>query len=356
MFVEQSNLIEEMELTILTLCHNQVRYLERCIMSIIDLKLPFEYEILLSDDASTDGTWELAQKLAKQYTQIKLTRCNTHDFPCYTNSQRSGWNRQNAYKLATGKYIVFMDGDDYYKEGTQVLCKQWRMLEAHPECTAAMANNLIIKDGAEWDTVCYQDEEKEYAEGQVISSVEYMTNAGLRSAAAFMFRRLENEENPIANLRGFFSDTITTAYYLQFGDIICLDNKVSGYVYVQYPKSASHNDEWTEGDWALWASRCIFIPALVPYWKQHYLHSRKYRGSMLATVKRIRRAKSFNQDVVHMFDDFHMWIYDVCVNEKRTILDKWRLFVLEWVVRVPQYIPIKWEWWYKKIWRLMSEK
>lgn len=343
-----------MELTILTLSHNQVQYLARCIMSIIDLKLPFEYEILLSDDASTDGTWELAQQLAKQYKQIKLTRCDTHDYPCYTNSQRSGWNRQNAYKLATGKYIVFMDGDDYYKEGTQVLCKQWEMLEAHPECTAVMANNLIIQDGASWDTESYQDEKKEYASGQVISSVEYMTKAGLRSAAAFMFRRLENIDNPIANLRGFFSDTITTAYYLQFGDIICLDNKDSGYVYVQYQKSASHNSEWNVGDWAVWASRCIFIPALVPYWKNIYLHSRKYRGSMLATVKRIRQAKSFNPDVVHMFDDFHMWIYDVCAKEKRSIADKWRLLILEWMIRTPQYIPIKGEWWYKKIWNLMS--
>lgn len=343
-----------MELSILTLCHNQVQYLERCIMSIIEQKLPFEYEILLSDDASTDGTWELAQKLAKQYKQIKLTRCDTHDYPCYTNSQRSGWNRQNAYKFATGKYIVFMDGDDYYKEGTQVLRKQWEMHEAHPECTAVMANNLIINDGATWDTVCYQDEVKEYAEGQVISSVEYMTKAGLRSAAAFMFRRLENKENPIANLRGFFSDTVTTAYYLQFGDIICMDNKESGYVYVQYPKSASHNEDWSSGDWAVWASRCIFIPALIPYWKHTYLHSREYRGSMLATVKSIRCSKKFNPNVVHMFDEFHLWIYDVCVKEKRSIADKWRLFKLEWMIRIPQYIPIRSEWWYKKIWKLLS--
>lgn len=344
-----------MELSILTLCHNQVQYLERCIMSIIDQKLAFDYEILLSDDASTDGTWELAQKLAKQYKQIKLTRCDTHDYPCYTNSQRSGWNRQNAYKLATGKYIVFMDGDDYYKEGTQVLRKQWEMLEVHPECTAAMANNLIIKDGETWDTACYQDEEMEYAEGQVISSIDYMTNAGLRSAAAFMFRRLENEDNPIANLRGFFSDTITTAYYLQFGDIICLDNNDSGYVYVQYPKSASHNATWAEQDWLLWGSRCIFIPALIPYWQKPYLQSRKYRGSMLAVVKRIRRNKHFNPDVVHMFDEFHMWIYDVCAKEGQSLADKWIVRQLEWMLRLPQYVPIKCEWWYEKIWRLMSE-
>ena len=343
-----------MELSILTISHNQAQYIERCIMSIINQSLPFKYEILLSDDNSNDGTWELEQKLAKRYPQIKLTRCNTNDFPCYTNSQRSGWNRQNAYKLATAKYIVFMDGDDYYKEGTQVLKKQYDLLEAHPECTAAMANNWKLKDGAEWSTVCFQDEKKEYTEGQIISAVEYMNDVGLRSASAFMFRRKENPVVPISGIRGFYSDTITSAYYLQFGDIICMSNNDSGYVYVQYPKSASHNETWTEQDWLLWGSRCIFIPALVPYWQRPYLHSRKYRGSMLAIVKRIRKNKRFNPDVVHMFDDFHMWIYDVCAKEKRSFVDKWRVRELEWMLRIPQYIPITFERWYEKIWRLMN--
>lgn len=345
-----------MELSILTICHNQAQYLERCIKSIIYLKLPFEYEILLSDDASTDGTWELAQKLAKQYKQIKITQCNTHNYPCYTNSQRSGWNRQNAYKLATGKYIVFMDGDDYYREGTQVLQKQWEMLEAHPECAAAMANAWKLNNGDLWEKVGLQDDLDVYHHGQIISSEEYMNGVGFRLAQTFMFRRQELDVLPITQLRGFFSDTITTAYYLQFGDIICLDNEESGYVWVIYPKSASHNNEWQEQDWYLWASRCIFIPALVPYWKQRYLHSRKYRGSMLAVVKRIRRARRFDYNVVHMFDEFHMWIYDVCAKEKRSLADRWRLFVLEWMIRIPQYVPVRCEWWYKKIWRMIEGK
>lgn len=343
------------ELSIILCSHNQVQYLERCVMSIINQALPFEYEIILSDDASTDGTWELANKLSKRYPQIKPTQCNTHDYPCYTNSQRSGWNRQNAYKLLTGKYVVFIDADDYYKEGTKILLKQWEMLESHPECEAAMANNIIIKEGAAWDTAYYQDQERVYAEGRVISSIEYMNEVNLRSVTAFMFRHKEHADLPMSHLRGFCADTIIAAYYLQFGDIICLDNNDSGYVYVQYLKSASHNSTWQEQDWLLWGSRCIFIPALVPYWQKPYLHSSKYRGSMLAIVKRIRRNKRFNPDIAHMFDEFNLWIYDVCAKEKQSLADKWRVRKLEWMLRIPQYVPIKCEWWYRKIWSLMSE-
>lgn len=303
-----------MELTFLTLSHNQVQYLERCIMSIINQQLPFEYEIILSDDASSDGTWELAQELAAKYPQLKLTQCDTNNVKASTKSLRSGWNRQNAYKLATGKYIVFIDADDYYKDGTEVIKIQHEYLELHPDCVAAMANNWVIKDGESIEKATLQNE-KVYWDRQIITPQQFMEEVSLLSCTAFMFRRVEDEMIKIKDLKGFYSDTAITAYYLQFGNIICLDNEDSGYMYVQYQKSASHNDEWHAQDWAIWASRCIYIPALIPYWRPTYLRSRKFRGSMLATVKRIRRAKSFNQEVVHMFDDLHLWIYDICKSD-----------------------------------------
>ena len=344
-----------MELTILTICHNQVEYLERCILSIINQQLPFDYEIVLGDDASTDGTWELALTLSNRYKQIKVTRCNTNDYPCFTNSQRSGWNRQNAYKLATGKYITFVDADDYYKRGTSVLLEQYKLLESHPNCIAAMANNYMLHDGSKDNTGWFQDN-VDYESGQIISAYEYMGKSQFRCASAFMFRRVESKELPLSVLKGFFSDTITTAYFLQFGDIVCLKNSDSGYVYVQYQKSASHNESWGPQDWALWASRCIFIPYLIPYWKYFYLQSRRYRGSMLATIKRVRKATDFNLDVTRMFEDFDVWFYKI-VRRKRLFRDNIRLFMLEWLVRVPQYIPFGfWKGYYDLIWDFLCSE
>lgn len=344
-----------MELTILTICHNQVEYLERCVLSIINQQLPFDYEIVLGDDASTDGTWELAQQLSDKYQQIKITRCDTNDYPCSTKSQRSGWNRQNAYKLATGKYITFVDADDYYKDGTSVLMQQYNLLESHPDCIAAMANNYMLHDGSTENTAWFQDN-VDYEYGQIISAYEYMCKSQFRCASAFMFRRKESKELPLSVLKGFFSDTITTAYFMQFGDVVCLKNNDSGYVYVQYPKSASHNESWASQDWALWASRCIFIPYLIPYWKHFYLESRRYRASLLATIKRVRKAKEFNVDVVHMFNDFDVWFYKV-VRRKRFLKDDIRLFVLEWLVRIPQYISLDFgRCYYDAIWNLLCSE
>lgn len=343
-------------LTIIVASHNQKELLKRCINSIISQRLTFNYEIILSDDSSTDGSWELTQELAKKYPQIKPVQCNTKEFPCFSTSQHSGWNRQCAYKEATGDYIAFIDADDYYKKDTQVLQQLWELLESHSECAAAMANNWSIEDGAPDDTMVYQDRKFTFSTGQILSAHDYMDRGVFRSVTAFMFRRLEKEDLPISALKGFYIDTVIAAYYLQFGDIVCLEDSESGYVYVQYHKSASHVNEYTAPDWAMWGSRCIYIPSLMPYWRDTYLHSRAYRGSMLSVVKKLRRAKKMNMDVVRMFEDFHIWIYDVCAKEKRTMKDRFRFFILEWIIRIPQYIPIKTEKWYELIWLLMCKE
>lgn len=343
-----------MTLTFITCSHNQVQYLERCIMSIINQSLPFEYEILLSDDNSTDGSWELALKMAEKYPQIKPIRCNTNDYPHYTTSQRSGYNRQCAYKHATGDYICFIDADDYYKEGTHVLQKLWELLESNPSCAAAMTNNWVIEDGASKDTMTYQDKQFTFQTGQIITPEDYINRHVFRSVTAFMFRRLEKEDVPISYLKGFYIDTVIAAYYMQFGDIVCLEDAESGYVYVQYKKSASHCDVYSAGDWAIWGSRCIYIPVLMPSWKPIYLRSRGYRGSMLAVTKRVFRTRTFNPEVIGMFEDLDVWIYRLTAR-KRTFADSCRLFVLAQLIKFTQYVPFHGKWCYGVIWKMIAE-
>ena len=55
-----------MILSVLIISHNQKELLRRCIESVLQQNLPFEHELIISDDASTDGTWELAQEYAEK--------------------------------------------------------------------------------------------------------------------------------------------------------------------------------------------------------------------------------------------------------------------------------------------------
>lgn len=67
------------------------------------------FEVIIVDNQSTDGTYELLQKIAYKNSKIRLFR----------NSENIGWrlNSNKSLSLANGKYIFTLHGDDYYLDG-----------------------------------------------------------------------------------------------------------------------------------------------------------------------------------------------------------------------------------------------
>ena len=62
---------ENIILSIIVIFHNQCELLKRCIDSILRQNIPFSYEIIISDDASNDGSWNLIQEYVEKYSVIK---------------------------------------------------------------------------------------------------------------------------------------------------------------------------------------------------------------------------------------------------------------------------------------------
>lgn len=95
-----------MTLSIIVISHNQREQLKRCLDSILAQSLPFEHEIIITDEASSDGTWEVAQLYASRYSHIRAYSCDTTNYHPANASERCCWNKCNAYQYATGKYIA----------------------------------------------------------------------------------------------------------------------------------------------------------------------------------------------------------------------------------------------------------
>lgn len=86
--------------------YNCEKYLKRCIDSI--LKQDFkDYEIILIDDGSKDSSLKIIKQYSKCDKRIK-----------YIHQKNSGpaIARNNGIDLAEGKYIMFIDSDDYINE------------------------------------------------------------------------------------------------------------------------------------------------------------------------------------------------------------------------------------------------
>lgn len=267
-------------MSILITSHNQGALLERCVNSILTQRLPIEYEIIISDDNSSNETWEIARNFAKSYPMIYAIQCNTDDYRPVNSCQRCGWNQCNAYRNSRGKYFAHIDADDFFCEGTEVLKKQVELLESHPQCSCCMANNYRMNDGEDMDNASL-DNPHPFKTGFVLSSKEYIRNYW-KVDHAFVYRRY-NHEDPTELFGGYYDDTLITDYHIQFGDIVCLND--AGYVYVQYKNSIWNEVVSTNDSWAM--SAVMIIPSLLPKWVDMFRQSRNLLCQLLGVAKLI---------------------------------------------------------------------
>lgn len=84
--------------------YNCEKYLEQCIKSVLSQTLR-ELEAVCVDDGSTDSSWYVLGALAKEDARVKLFK---------QENRGAGAARNLGIKNAQGKYVAFLDADDYY--------------------------------------------------------------------------------------------------------------------------------------------------------------------------------------------------------------------------------------------------
>jgi glycosyltransferase involved in cell wall biosynthesis len=110
------------------LTFNHEPFIRRCLDGFLMQETTFPVEVLIHDDASTDGTAAIVREYEARYPGILR--------PIYqSENQRSRGVRPNIrfnYPRARGRYIALCEGDDYWTDPLQ-LQTQIEFLEAHPE-------------------------------------------------------------------------------------------------------------------------------------------------------------------------------------------------------------------------------
>ena len=322
-------------LSIIIITHNQREEFRRCIESVLTQELPFEHEIIVSDDRSTDGTWELIKEYVTKYPSlIQGYQCNSDDCHPANNSHRSGWNRCNAYHHVRGKYIAHVDADDYFRPGADVYKRQVEMLERHPECSLCMANILRVDEehnlaeGQPWH------EKESFFNGQVIDKHDFVRRNIFILNQAFMMRR-NPDVDPVALYGKRYVDSVITFHHLQFGNVVCVDS--CDYVYVRHAGSIANNVAQTKDHIVLWCLG-LYIPSLIPLWKHDY-----YLGDLQGIRSVVSLARSgyyLSESSLNSLEELKLYIYRV-FGHKRKWHDKVRLFVTTLWIRLMQHARLK---------------
>lgn len=104
--------------SIITPCYNCSKYIGRTIESVIAQTYP-NWELLITDDCSSDNSCEIVEKYSKKDSRVKLLRLE--------KNSGAGPARNNSIQAAQGRYIAFLDSDDMWKP--EKLEKQLRFLQ-----------------------------------------------------------------------------------------------------------------------------------------------------------------------------------------------------------------------------------
>jgi glycosyltransferase involved in cell wall biosynthesis len=92
--------------SIITPCYNSEKFIQETIQSVQNQTYQ-NWEMIIVDDASTDNTVAIIDKIASIDYRIKVIKLN--------KNSGTGIARNSALDFANGKYIAFLDADDLWK-------------------------------------------------------------------------------------------------------------------------------------------------------------------------------------------------------------------------------------------------
>jgi glycosyltransferase involved in cell wall biosynthesis len=113
------------KVSVCVVTYNQEAYVRQCLQSIVDQEAPFDFEIVVGDDCSTDGTRAIVSEFAERYPEIVRPLFHEKNVGPYKNYLA-------VHALAQGQYVAHIDGDDYALPGK--LTAQVAVLDASPDC------------------------------------------------------------------------------------------------------------------------------------------------------------------------------------------------------------------------------
>jgi len=126
-------------------CYNYEKYIEQCIFSVLLQKRDFDIEIIISDDNSTDNSFEISRRIKHCYEDE-----NTK-FILLKNETNLGElnNTKKLLETASGEYIAYLDADDFWIYRFK-LSNQVKFMDDNPDCSMCFTGYIQLINNKEY--------------------------------------------------------------------------------------------------------------------------------------------------------------------------------------------------------------
>lgn len=147
-----------MTFSIIIPCYNAAKTILTCVKSA--LRQSSTTEIIIIDDCSTDGTWDILKALEKEFSNITCSQTPSNGGP--------GRARNVGLKLAKGDWVLFLDADDTLETGATM-----------EECATIQIAAFIRTSNFDCDVIGYDWRYSDGSGGRKDKSIYYMEKFSL---------------------------------------------------------------------------------------------------------------------------------------------------------------------------------
>lgn len=267
---------DEIMVTVSMAAYNHEKYVRQAIESVLMQKVNFKYEILITDDASTDGTSAIIKEYEERYPDIIHAMCRKKNIGVMKNV-----NYRHGHAL--GKYCAILECDDYWTDQNK-LQKQIDFLEAHTDYSACFTSAGVIRD----NTNVFQ-----MAKRDVLSMDDYLQTGekAINIPTATLVHRNVFRDNPrlldYYRTNKFIGDRITHVLLLRYGKMKYLPMNSAVYRHIKKKTSSFSGmpDRIRLEDTVLCYRMCIRMSSFKNRKMWHILLSDVQKRLMEAIVK-----------------------------------------------------------------------
>lgn len=220
------------KVSVLVLSFQHAPFLRQCLDSILMQEINAEFEIIIGDDASKDGSQEIITEYQKKYpdkiTQVFLHKINFGDF-----------GRSNALiiqKAAKAPYAIIIEGDDYWTD-PQKLAIQIEVLDSNLDSVLCFHNALIQYDDEPRKSDFVNNNQKEVS---TLSDLIGEDEIWFMATASVMFRNIYINEAPDWYFKSKSGDIPMYILLAEKGNIRYIDRVMS--VYRKHLQGLSFSD------------------------------------------------------------------------------------------------------------------
>lgn len=212
-----------MKVSFLVTFYNQEQYVNECLDSILKIYKPCEWEILIGDDGSTDGTVEAVKKYIEKYpNNIELFISERNEFE-NDFVKRASLNRLNLLSRSTGDFFCTVDGDDYYCD-INFLVKAIDIFNKRKDISIIMFGYKYF-----YGNNNEKNEIKLLSKTGDIRTEEYIEKMYVHAGACVHRNAMSKNEIDRINKIGYFDDNDIVMNSLNYGNIFFIDDVVYAY-------------------------------------------------------------------------------------------------------------------------------